>query len=85
VHLFAGEWMLNIEVGVPWFREILGGRFDAERITAILRGVIVGTPGVKSIDKIVATFDGRTREMRVAWTILTVFGDTVEDSLTEVM
>ncbi len=83
VLLFKGEWFANLDTGLPWHQDILGQKFETTRVRDAFRTVIATAPGVESIEKLTVSFDGDTRTLTVGWTVLTTFGDTVEDLLTE--
>lgn len=45
----VGEWVLNVELGVPWREEILKKAPDLQVVGGLLRTLIVETPGVDRI------------------------------------
>lgn len=59
LNFYRGEWFNNLDEGTPWFQEILGQKPTEDRIRAIFTSVILGTPGVASIDKLSWTRTGR--------------------------
>jgi hypothetical protein len=86
-----GEWFLDLDVGIPYFERdgvaaedaIMGQAFDSQKVVKAFAAEISSVPGVAGILSLSATFDGPTRTMTVTWAVSTVFGDTVEDSLTK--
>lgn len=58
---FEGEWFLDREAGVPWVRDILGGRYDPVLSEAVLKAEILDTDGVLDITSFSVRFDGETR------------------------
>ena len=65
---FFGEYFLNILDGTPWYESILGQSADAGTINTLLRNRVLSVPGVVRIDRLVASFDGTTREYSVTMT-----------------
>jgi len=86
---FRGEWFLNRDEGVPYLandvvdetESILGQKFNDARARAAFRDVILAAPGVESLLSLTVTFDRSTRILGVSWKVRTVFGDTIEDTL----
>lgn len=74
LRMFKGEWFLNEDEGVPWFDEIFEKGVEDGRIAAILRQVILGTPGVTSLTSLAISHDRATREMTVTFEATTDLG-----------
>lgn len=72
--LFAGEWFLDLEAGVPYWTDVLGQKFDDRKVRAAFRREILTCPGVAEIRSLEAAFDGATRELTVAWEVRCEFG-----------
>lgn len=83
MQMFKGEWFLDLSTGVPWWQDILGQRFEYNRVAAALRRPILETPGVTDIVSLSIVFDAQTRLMTVSWVARTAFGDTPEDTLVQ--
>jgi len=62
---FLGEWFLDTRIGVPWFQQILVKGVSTTMVQQIIRDVILGTPGVKSIDAFSMVLNDATRELAV--------------------
>lgn len=79
-----GEWFLATDSGVPWygnseegFQGILGTNMKRrDSVDLILRTVILGTDGVKSIKKFNSLIDYSTRKYSVYFSIVTEYGVT---------
>ena len=90
VRLVRGEWFLNLDAGVPWLERdgvdsseaILGQQFQEAKAISAFRDAIIAVPGVAAIDSLTATYDNTTRLLTIAWSVTTVFDNTVADSLT---
>lgn len=82
IQLFEGEWFLDLSAGMPWYRSILGRRFDETAMRAAFRDAILTAPGVASLTSLTSTLDVAARRLRVSWAAIAEFGDTVADTLT---
>lgn len=84
VQMFAGEWFLDLDLGVRYWDSILGVEGERARLVALadLRDVLSAVPGVLSIIKLAAEFDGATRTLTATWQVRTSSGDTPVDTLT---
>lgn len=65
-----GEWYLNNTLGVPWYTTpaqsgILGGKMQADEISAILRRQILSVDGVVRIETFDINFDNLHRNLSV--------------------
>lgn len=79
--MFKGEWFLNLDEGLPYYERILGKRYDEAVITEVFRERIARVPSVKAIDTLAVSYDGPTRVLSVAWTVVT---DTAETATGDV-
>lgn len=79
LRLYKEEWFANLDVGMPWFQEILGEKYDEQAIRRRCIETLLGVPGVISINSAVVTFSGR--KVSLTWSVKTQFGDTVPDTL----
>lgn len=60
-----GSWFLDTQQGTPWFQAVLVRNPAIPALTAMLRSIILGVPGVKSILSLPVSFDKVNRE--VTW------------------
>lgn len=74
VQLFRGEWFLDLERGIPYYQDILGQKFDRERVLFGFRAEIVKVPDVKKIESLTATYSGTTRIVTIAFEVLSIYG-----------
>lgn len=58
---YFGEWFLDTTAGVPWITEIFAKQYDPALAEAIVKGVLLDTDGVVSIDTFSVRFDKTTR------------------------
>lgn len=59
---FLGEWFLDIEIGVPWFRDILIKKPSFAVVQEVLKTVVLDTPGVLQLMQFSFDFDSPSRE-----------------------
>lgn len=72
---YMGEWFLDNQIGVPYHQEIFTKPANLGRVESILKGVILGTSGVKSLTDFSMEFnDPRTRALTVTFTAETIYG-----------
>lgn len=83
--LFLGEWFLNMDIGIPYYDELLGDASKTpgvrDRAQAIFAAAILETPGIVSIIQLSVDIDSTSRQMTVTWAAQTLFGDTPADLL----
>ncbi len=80
LQFFLGEWFLDPRIGVPWFDQVLGFSGSRPQVSeAIVKRVILQTPGVIGLSGINTAFDRAVRGMRVSDVLVeTEFDETVE-------
>lgn len=71
LRMFKGEWFANEDEGVPYFDEILEKGVADGRVEAIIRAVILGTPGVASLNSYVHERDESTRSLTISFEAVT--------------
>lgn len=76
VTLFEGEWFLDRELGVAYYQDVLGQKFDQTAVIATFRENILDVDDVTEIVTLAASFNAATREVTVNWEVLTPFGNT---------
>lgn len=77
---FKGEWFLDLDDGVPYYQDILGQKYDQNKVRDAFRDAILATPGVEELLKLEVSFDGQTRTLSVEWEVRAATG-TIEESL----
>ena len=75
--LFLGEWFLNLDEGVPYFREIFVKNPSLPVVTSIFRRVLLTCPGVASVVALSTTLDAKTRKATVKGAIKIDTGRTI--------
>ena len=79
VLMVAGEWFLDLDLGVPWFTEILGRKPTIARVRALLRKAIIAAPGVLEILSIDVSIDSSTRRLTATWSVSTDVGELTQE------
>ena len=72
---YPGEWFLDEDEGIPYHGEIIGQKFDKNRIRSTFRDAILAIDEVNSIHELEITFDGPTRAVTARWRVDSIFGD----------
>jgi hypothetical protein len=80
--LFRNDWFLNLDIGVPYFEELIGDASKQagvlDRARAAFGAAILDTPGVVEILNLDVQLNAQTRAMTVRWQARASFGDTVD-------
>ena len=63
LRFFFGEWFLDTTQGIPYFRYVFVVNPDLRLVESIFRRVIIGTPGIASLDKFSLVFDRPNRAL----------------------
>jgi len=79
-----GEWFLDTDVGVPWFRDILIKKPSFVVVQEVLKDTILDTPGVLEITKFQFDFNSTTREAELEFSCQTDEGTIDFSQLVEV-
>lgn len=76
--MFATEWFLNLDIGIPYYESIMFENYDEQTARAEFAAAILDVPGVVEI--ISLTLDlASDRTLTVTWSARTFFGDTPTD------
>jgi len=62
---FLGEWFLDQRQGMPYWRFILGQKYDAGIVDRVFRKGALATVGVATVDKLITKFDRKSRTLSV--------------------
>lgn len=83
VQMFAGEWFLDLDLGIRYWDSILGVDGDRARQVAAadLRATLSAVSGVLRVVSLDVKFDGATRTLTATWQVSTANGDTPLDTL----
>lgn len=82
---FLGEWFLDQRIGVPYFRDVLVKDPNPTVLRGVFRRVIANTPGVVQILAFSTSLESTTRQLSVAWEVLTDTGSIVAGDFTELI
>ena len=62
---FLGEYVYNINAGIPWFQQILGKNGSKSNADSIIRTKVLQTPGVAGIESFRSNLDAATRRYTI--------------------
>jgi hypothetical protein len=78
--LWSGNCFWALQAGVNW-RQLLD-KGQKSRLLAALQTAIMGRFGVVGLNQLDATLDPRTRRIRVAYDVQTIYTQSFQDSIT---
>lgn len=83
LQMFRGEWFLDLDVGIPYWDEILGQKAAAAIAVARqeFRDALLSVDGVLEVIKLEIAYDAPTRGLTITWQVRTALGDTPVDTL----
>ncbi len=64
---FYGEWFLNMEIGVPYFQQVLRKNPDPVIIDSIFKREIINTPGILQLEEFSLDLDSATRTLTLSF------------------
>lgn len=67
---FAGEWFLDLDSGLPYYRDILVKNPNAPAVAGLLQEEIIKTPGVLELQDFNLNLDRATRSLKVSFNVL---------------
>lgn len=62
---FAGEWFLDLDSGLPYYKDILVKNPNALLVSGLLQEEIIKTPGVLELTSFELQFEKSTRGLRL--------------------
>lgn len=71
---FLGEWFLDIEIGIPYFQDILKKNVSLNTIANIFKNEILQTPGVIELEKFDLDYNENTRELSLSFAVRSLDG-----------
>ncbi len=72
LHLWLGEWYLDLNEGTPYQTQVLG-KYTEKTRDPVMRARILGSPGVTELKTYSSTTDGNTRTFSVSAEIVTAY------------
>ncbi len=72
---FLGEWFLDLDVGVPYFQDILVKNPNINQIDGIFKNIILTTPGVVELLSFTMDFDQTVRSLTVEFEYTSYSGE----------
>lgn len=83
IQIFAEEWFLDLDVGIPYWQQILAQKpataIAAARIA--FRSELLAVDGVIDVTRLEIFFNRSTRGLGIKWQVMTAFGETPADSI----
>jgi hypothetical protein len=76
-NFWQGEWFLDTRKGIPYFKHVIGQKFDRFLLQTLFRRAAVRTHGVGSVEALALAFDNEARELSVLARVRTVQGEEV--------
>jgi hypothetical protein len=73
--MFLGEWKLNPLEGIPYYQRVLEKNPDSAVISVLFRKVILGTPGIKSLDDMELELDRSARTLTLSFAATATTGE----------
>ncbi|QMV49886.1 MAG: baseplate sheath protein [Mu-like cryoconite phage AB09] len=62
---FAGEWFLDVDLGIPYFEKVFTKNPDPVVLDTIFKRVALNTPGILSLDSFGFQFDSKMRSLTI--------------------
>lgn len=72
---FLGEWFLDLDVGVPYFQDILVKNPNVNQVDGILKQTILTTPGVVELVSFTMNSDPTARTLMVEFEYTSYSGE----------
>jgi hypothetical protein len=72
---FLGEWFLNQNEGIPYFRDVFVKNPSRALLTSLFRDVVLNTPGIASVQSFELEMDASARSLSVRFDALTSTGE----------
>ena len=76
-NFWQGEWFLDLRKGIPYFKFVIGHKFDRFLLQTLFRRTAVRTHGMGSVDALALAFDGPSRTLSVQIRGRTVTGEEI--------
>lgn len=75
---FLGEWFLDSTIGIPYFQAVFVKGTPPEIIDGIFKDEIIGTRGVKSLNRFDSIeYDPATRVAQISFDVTTINGNNL--------
>jgi hypothetical protein len=75
--LALGTWFLNTLEGVPWLQVVLVKNPSIPAIRQLFTAIILGTPGISSMQELVFNYNEGARNLAYTFTALLTNGQTL--------
>lgn len=78
LQLLRGEWMLDVDAGVPYLQEILVKPANTALAESLIKQTIIDTDGVAELRTFSLDFNRDTRILSLAATVSTIYNTTAD-------
>lgn len=78
---YLGECVWAVNTGVPYFQRVFVKPMNLPQVEAILKSVILKSPGVSKLLDFSMSFNSANRQLAVAWQAETTYGVVVGATL----
>jgi hypothetical protein len=87
VQIFAGEWFLDLDIGIPYWTRLLGVKpaIAIEAAKILYRAELASIDGVIDVTRLDVVYDRETRGLEITWQVMTAFGETPVDSISRTL
>jgi hypothetical protein len=77
---FAGEWFLDLRLGVPYFSQVLVKNPDPVVLDSVFKSEIIHTPGIVELRQFDLRLDAGTRQLQLSFTAVADSGAVISFS-----
>lgn len=73
--LFMGEWYLDEEAGLPYYKDVLTASPKLALVEAVFRKEILSLPEIEALTAFEMTYDGSARQLGIDFTAISSEGE----------
>lgn len=82
--LYKGEWLRDVDVGVPYLQEIFESKNTKDAADANIKSIILSTDNVNSLRSYTSSVDQVTRTLKIIFSATTDNGDPINNIEVEI-
>ena len=80
LNTFAGEWFLDLRLGVPYLQQVLVKNPDPVVLDSVFKSEIIHTPGIVELQAFELRLDAGTRQLQLSFTAVADSGAIISFS-----
>lgn len=80
IGMFKGENFLDLDDGTPFYEDILGQKFNENKIRGVIRERIMTVDLVATLEPLTLAFNRGTRVLTIGWHATTITGESFSGS-----